>query len=429
MKADVSLPSRSIVALTTVFTLVLAFVPCVAFAEGGIVDQSIDALYKLHDQLQDVVMKSVKPVAEAMQEGPPPNTDRPFSLDDLQQIRNKNADIVQRNNTLAEQQKQLMNINVQLLNKLPPDDPRRKAISDELKQVASQMPSTRKAIQDYTNKLNESDTAISQWKQRHDPTYVPPTSVTKTGPAASAAPEPPAEPPTTDDGLTTGGGGGGDPATDLATLKQKEADQEAAARALGQQRVSAVNKYLDDPSDDNRAEAAALKSQLDGMVDNLNGLRGQVDVLEGTSRPPIHVRSASGIAEEHRRRKLNGTNTDGSENTPASGGGGCARGGSEGNDASGGSYQDVGPSGSGGGSSSGASHHLQSHGMRKTNQSTGNTSSESHHHSTGKTHTGNPQNMQQQQQQQLKYHPAHQQTTMPQQQPQQQQHRRNKNGH
>ena len=43
--------------LPVTLALVLAFVPSIAFAEGGLVDQSVDALFNLHDQLQDVVTK------------------------------------------------------------------------------------------------------------------------------------------------------------------------------------------------------------------------------------------------------------------------------------------------------------------------------------------------------------------------------------
>ena len=50
---------------------------------------------------------------------------------------------------------------------------------------------------------------------------------------------------------------------------------------MGKQREAAVNKYLDDPNHANHAEAEDLKRKLDGMVDDLNQLRGQVDVVDG----------------------------------------------------------------------------------------------------------------------------------------------------
>lgn len=350
-----------------------------AFAEGGLVDQSVDAAYNLHDQLQAVVMKSVKGVGEAMQEGPPPSNDQhPWTRDDLNQIRQKNADLLNRNNTLAQQQQQLANLDAQLLSKLPPNDPRRAGLSAELKQIASQMPETRKQVQNFTNKVAESNAAIDGFRQHHDPTYVP-SKTTTAVPAPTAAP---AEPPKTDDGGSTDNG--------LDALKQKEAAQEAAARALGKEREAAVNKYLDDPSAENRAEAEAIKQRLNGTVDDLNGLRGQVDALEGTSRPSLHVRSATGIAKEHRRKRSGGTNTDGSETQNPSGGGcgvsGTERHNPDGSDASN-SYQDVGPGGS-----NVSKHHKRSAGGGHSQHSTGGTrqkakanvaSSENHHHAAG----------------------------------------------
>jgi hypothetical protein len=61
---------RIILASAIVATFALRVTPPVA--AGGLVDQSIDALFNLRDQLQGVVMKSVKGVADAMQDGPAP---------------------------------------------------------------------------------------------------------------------------------------------------------------------------------------------------------------------------------------------------------------------------------------------------------------------------------------------------------------------
>ena len=400
MKADVRFPDRWCRGLTTAFVLALALGPSIAFAEGGVVDQTIDAAFNLRDQLQQVVTKSVKGVGEAMQEGPPPdNNGSPWTLDDLKQIQQKHADLLNRNKTLAQQQQQLADLDAQLLRKLPPDDPRRAALSAELKQIASQIPETHKQVQNFTNKLAEANGAIDKFRQNHDPTYVPPKTTTAAPPAppdapAEPPPPPPAEPPKTDDGGSTDNG--------LSALKQKEAAQEAAARELGQQRQSAVNTYLDDPTSENRAAAEALRQQLDGMVDDLNGIRGQVDVLEGTSRTPLHVRSAKAIAEEHRRRRISGTNTDGSETNQ---GGGCAGpiSGSEqhnpdGSDASG-VYQDVAPGGSGNGSGSGSgsggvrTQHLRG-GMPRTLQSSA-VSSQNHHHASDGMNVSHHQTMSQ----------------------------------
>ena len=373
MKSNARIPASWLHYLTAIFALACIAGPSIAYAAGGVIDQSIDALYNLHDQLQDVVTKSVKPVAEAMQEGPSPdNNGSPWTLNDLQKVRNDYADGLKQNQTLIQQQQQLANVTAQLLSKLPKDDPRRAALSTELKQVASQMPDTRKQIQDYTSKLAEADAAINQWRQRHDPNYVPPKTTTAAPPVAAppqSPPPPPPEPPKTDNGGTADTGGGS--TDDLAALKQKEADQEAAARALGQQRVSAVNKYLDDPSAENRAAAEDLRHQLDGMVEDLNNLRNQVDVLEGTSRPPLHVRSAKSIAKQHRKRRSSGQTQPGGSASGAPGSEAHHHA-ADGSDSSGG-YQDMAPGG-GSGSAGGSGKNRK---RRRTDSNVG--SSESHH--------------------------------------------------
>jgi hypothetical protein len=382
MKADVRSPDRWVRCLTTAFLLALTAVPSIAFAESA-GEQVSDAVWNLHDQLQEVANKSVPGYIEASREGSPPdNSQQPFTLNYLNQIRQKNADLLNQANTRAQKQQQLANLDTEILSKIPANHPRRGEVSKELQKVASQMPETRKQIQIYTNDLAKSNAAIDRFRQNHDPTYVPPKTITAVPPPVTdvpAEPPPPQPPPRTNDGGNTDNG--------LAALKQKEAAQEAAARDLGQQRQSAINKYLDDPSAENRAEAEALRQQLDGMVDDLNGLRGQVDQLEGTSRTPLHVRSAKGIAEEHKRKRASGTNTDGTETTQ---GGACAgaMSGSEqhnpdGSDASN-SYQDVGPGGSSSSSSSAASGRNQHprKGMQRSAQSNVG-SSENHHHSTG----------------------------------------------
>jgi hypothetical protein len=257
-----------------------------------------------------------------MQEGPPPEPrDAPWSRQDLETIRDKNTRILNSNKELAQAQQQLANSAANALSKLPRDHPRYKEIQERYRQVTSQMPDTQQHIQDYQAKVADDQVAIDKWKKREDPSYIPPappkprvhpgdrTSTTTTDVPAEQPPEQP---------MPNEGGGAG---PDLTALKQQEAAQEAAVRSLGQQRQSAVNKYLDDPNDDNHAEAQALRQQLDGMIDNLNVLRGQVDSAEGTSRPKLHARSATAIAEEHRRRKASGTDTDGNPNQPSSGGG------------------------------------------------------------------------------------------------------------
>src|SRR4051794_25913533 len=80
-----------------------------AFAAGGVVDQSIDTLYNLRDQLQETVMKSVKGVGDAMQEGAPPDPGgKPWTKEDLQQIQQKNQGLYDLNKKLAQDQQKLL---------------------------------------------------------------------------------------------------------------------------------------------------------------------------------------------------------------------------------------------------------------------------------------------------------------------------------
>jgi hypothetical protein len=382
MKTYIHSSKRRFCFLTTAFAFALALTPSIAFAEGGIVDQSIDAWYNLRDQNQANALKSVKGTAELMQEGPQQQGDKPWSRDDLNQIRQKNANILKLNNDLAHSQSEMFKIDQQLLKKLPPDDPRRAEVTNHAKQMAAGLSDTRNKQEEFRNKLAESNTAIEKWKQKEDPTYVPKT---KAAPPKEAEPPPPPpdEPPKTDDG------GGGNTDNSVDSLKKKEAAKEAEARALGKEREAAVNKYLDDPSADNRAEAAALKAKLDGMVDDLNGIRTQVDGLEGTSRPPIHVKSATAIKKKHQKWKQSGTNTDGTPTTQNSGGMGCGSSGTggeqhnpDGSDVTPNGYQDVAPdSGGGGGGGSKGGGGRGQRANRKTQSKMA--SSENHHHAAG----------------------------------------------
>jgi hypothetical protein len=388
MKTHIRSSNRQFRFLTTAFAIALALAPSIVFAEGGLVDQSIDALYNLRDQNQANALKSVKGTAELMQDGPPPSVDaKPWTKDDLNQIRQKNANLLKLNNDLAHSQSEMFKIDQQLLKKLPPDDPRRKELTSHAQQTAANLSDTRNKQEEFRNKVGEANTAIEKWKQKEDPTYVPKM---KAAPPKEAEPErpPPDEPPKTDDG-----GGGGNTGNSIDALKQKEAEQEKEARALGKQREAAVNKYLDDPSADNRAEAEAIKQKLDGMVEDLNRYRGQVDELDGTSRPPIHVKSAKAIAKQHRKNRVNGTNTDGTPTTPSSNGAGCGSSGTggeqhnpDGSDVTGSGYQDVAPdSGSGGGGGGGGGAKggggRSQRSSRKTQSKMA--SSENHHHAAG----------------------------------------------
>jgi len=293
----------------------LVFCSClagpIAFGAGGIVDQSIDGLYNLHDQLQEVVMKSVKGVGDAMQEGPPPDTGgKPWSLQDLQQIQQKNQNLYDLNKTLAQNQQKLLNVNLQILNKLPPNDPRRAQVQNEIKNLNSGLTDSRAKAQDYKQRKDGADVAIDRWKQRNDSGYVPPRKPNpppqtqdsgETGSSAPVAPTQPTGP--TGPGPWSGPGPAGPvaPGPNLGALQTKEAALENAARNLGKEREAAVIDYLNNPTPENKAKAAALKQKLDGLVNKLNKVRGRVDGLTGGSRSPLKVRTASQIKKKWRQ--------------------------------------------------------------------------------------------------------------------------------
>jgi hypothetical protein len=309
MNLHALLPQRA-----AAFTLCLLAIARGALAEDSLGVQVADAVWNLHDSAQDVVRKSVKGYIEASQEGPPPdNGGKPFDLDYLQQIKQKNENLVNNLNTLKANQQKLLEIDTQLLQQLPPNDPRRAAIEAEQKTVANGISNTIKKRDEYKDALATSNNAVDKWKYGHGLTNDPPKPLKKkdppesvqnsgnddpgpSGPTGPSAPTGPVDP-----GPWTGGGGPPPPPPvttgggNLDAWKAKEAQLEADARNLGKMREQAVIDYLNDPSDENKAKAAALKGQLDGMVNKLNKVRGKVDGLTGGSRSPLKVKTAKQI--------------------------------------------------------------------------------------------------------------------------------------
>ena len=379
MKTYIRFSNRRFRFLTTAFAFALAFLSSMAFAESA-GEKVADSVWNLHDQGTGRVQQIRSGLHRCREARRAASRQQPTALhtqrstaDPAEESRSPEPghDQAPATATTGEPGRGDLKQN-------PRDHPRRAELEAELKKVASQMPATQQNVQDFTKQLEESNAAINRWKQGHDPTFVPPPKKTTDVPPPQSEP---VEPPKTDDG-------GGSTDNGLDALKKKEAEQEAQARALGKEREAAVNKYLDDPSADNRAEAEAIKQKLDGMVEDLNRYRGQVDGLEGTSRPPIHVKSAKTIAKHHKKRKKGGaTNTDGTPTTSNSGGMGCGSSGTggeqhnpDGSDVAGSGYQDVAPDGGGGGGSKGGGGRSQ-RSNRKTHSKMA--SSENHHHAAG----------------------------------------------
>lgn len=157
--------------LTTIVAFgILAFSPLPVLAEdsGGIVGQSIDALFNLRDQLQGVVMKSVKGVGEAMQEGPAQGpSDSPFTLEDLTRKQGELQGLYDLNKNLLTNQRKLQNVDLQLLTKLPPTDARRQQLAEEIRNVGSQMAGTQQSMEGFRERLGGFNQAIQQWRQRN----------------------------------------------------------------------------------------------------------------------------------------------------------------------------------------------------------------------------------------------------------------------
>lgn len=258
------------------FLALLAVIPFALRAEDNLLNKSIDAVFNLRDQLQDVVMKSVKGVGEAMQEGPPPDNIKPFSLEDLKQLQQKNVKLRDANQTLANAQQALLNLDVKLLAQLPPNHPRRAEIAAEIKQVGGQIPATRASEKHYAGKVSEANAAVKAWKQRHPEDAKPKKE-------------------------------------DLAKLKNVEKNLQRLVNELTKVREAAVAEYIKDPTATNRAHAEDIKKQLVSLVNRLNEVRRQVDGLEGTSRPEIGIRTAREIASSMGREAGRGATR---ENVP-----------------------------------------------------------------------------------------------------------------
>lgn len=107
--------------------------------------QSVDELYDLRDELQDVVTKSVKGVADAMHEGGPRNNWRPGETTIEYNVRKHNEHEAgyKRSRVRLGAQQGLLNVNAALLHKLPANDPRRAQIASDIAHVARQLAGTR----------------------------------------------------------------------------------------------------------------------------------------------------------------------------------------------------------------------------------------------------------------------------------------------
>ena len=282
-------PSRSQAAtLAAGLAVALAILPSNASAaEAGWVDTAFNAW----DILYDYQNQSRGPVIELMNEPKPDNGGAPFTLEYLQELQKRDANLYTRNKNLLADQQKLVQKSRELLAKLPKDHPRYAEIVQKTKAVIANASETRTNVKKFGGELAKDTIAVVRWKKKEDPLYKPSEAekaVVKLLPKKEEETKPPEPPPQTED-------------NGLAKLKAAEAALEKEARALGKEREAAVQKYINDPTPENRAAAEAIKTKLIALVNRLNEARHRVDEIEGKKRPDLHVRTAREIASRTAR--------------------------------------------------------------------------------------------------------------------------------
>jgi hypothetical protein len=175
-----------IVALAVLAAFALRTVP--GIAAGGIVDQSIDALFNLRDQLQSVVMKSVKGVADAMEEGPPAEVPGESTLAYFTRKQHHYEELYSNSHSLVQAQQNLLTTNLQLLTKLPKDDPRRQEVEEDIKNINEGIGENRTSRALYKAKLAEFNKAIEDYHRKQG---TPPPQKSRTSDAPSPSPDSP----------------------------------------------------------------------------------------------------------------------------------------------------------------------------------------------------------------------------------------------
>ncbi len=140
-------------------------------AEDDWLTKSVDELYDLRDQLQDVVTKSVKGVADAMHERGPRNNWRPNETTIEYNVRKHNEHDKIYEKSLARQkaQQDLLNIDARLLQKLARDDPRRAGIVAELGHVGTQLAGTRADVAKHKKLRDDFDKRIRAYSGSNTP--------------------------------------------------------------------------------------------------------------------------------------------------------------------------------------------------------------------------------------------------------------------
>jgi hypothetical protein len=137
-----------------------------AAAEGGAAALPIPALYDLKGQLQDVVNKSIKGVAEAMEEGPPAQGSEESWIDYYNRRQRHYQQLYAINDQLLQAQKKLLSVNLQLMTQLPKDDPRHSQIQTEIINISNGMGATTESRDKYKAKAAEFKNAIEDYHRK-----------------------------------------------------------------------------------------------------------------------------------------------------------------------------------------------------------------------------------------------------------------------
>ena len=140
----------------------------IAIQGTGMMETGIDALFNLRDQHQANVMKSVHGVAEAMREGGPRGEEAGEStLHYLERKQHEYHELAVMNKNLLHEQRALEKIDLQILTKLPPGDPRRHELTAEIKNLNHQAASTRESEVKFATKYREFSAELQRYHQRH----------------------------------------------------------------------------------------------------------------------------------------------------------------------------------------------------------------------------------------------------------------------
>ena len=150
---------------------VIAFIALPVAAHGsGMMEGAVDTLFNLRDQHQANVMKSVHGVREAMEEGGPRGEQPGESTRHyLERKHNEYKELYLMDKNLCQEQRALKKIDIEILSKLSPGDPKRHEIAAEINNLSRQIPATKESALKFGHKAQEFNAELNRYNQRHGP--------------------------------------------------------------------------------------------------------------------------------------------------------------------------------------------------------------------------------------------------------------------